>query len=190
MYLYVAGDCTRAYSRKKLGYFTRQIVFLRPGTFVIFDRVRAKRPELRKTWLLQAMKAPERIGPHLVVTNGRGRLFVQTVLPQRADVRLATGIDLYRYGGKAYPPKRDTGRAPECRIEVSPSELAAVDCFLHVLTATDADTTSVDEATATVEGGLITVSVADAAIVFEADQVGGHIKTADQEAQLASQIVE
>ena len=38
-YVYVAGDCTRAYSPDKLSYFTRQIVFLRPSTFVIFDRV-------------------------------------------------------------------------------------------------------------------------------------------------------
>ena len=30
---------TRAYSPKKLDCFTRQIVFARPGTFVIFDRV-------------------------------------------------------------------------------------------------------------------------------------------------------
>ena len=189
-YLYVAGDCTRAYSRKKLDYFTRQIVFIRPGTFVIFDRVKAKRPDLRKTWLLQAMKTPERAGPHLGVTNGKGRLFVQTVLPSRAEVRLVSGQALYRYGGSAYPPRRNTGPAPECRVEVSPSEPAATDYFLHVLTATDAGTTSVHEATAEAEGSQITVSVADTAIVFEADQVGGHIRVAGQEAELASRIVE
>jgi len=38
-YLYLAADATRAYSTNKLKCFTRQIVFLRPGTFVLFDRV-------------------------------------------------------------------------------------------------------------------------------------------------------
>ncbi len=57
-YVYVAGDCTRAYAPQKLSCFTRQIVFLRPGTFVIFDRVRSTKPEFKKTWLLQAMKPP------------------------------------------------------------------------------------------------------------------------------------
>ena len=56
-YFYVAGDCTRAYSPGKLKCFTRQIVFLRPGTFVVFDRVVACDPSYRKTWLLQAMSA-------------------------------------------------------------------------------------------------------------------------------------
>ena len=86
-YVYVAGDCTRAYSPKKLEYFTRQIVFLRPGTFVIFDRVVSPEPEFKKTWLLQAMKRPEGTPPNLVITNGKGRLFVQTLLPRDAEVQ-------------------------------------------------------------------------------------------------------
>ena len=43
-YVTFAADCTRAYSPSKVDTFTRQIVFIRPGTFVIFDRVRAKDP--------------------------------------------------------------------------------------------------------------------------------------------------
>ncbi|MBN1421672.1 MAG: heparinase II/III family protein, partial [Planctomycetes bacterium] len=41
-YLHVAGDCTRAYAPEKIERFVREIVFIRPGTFVILDRVRAK----------------------------------------------------------------------------------------------------------------------------------------------------
>ncbi|MBA7668226.1 hypothetical protein ES703_76335 [subsurface metagenome] len=56
-YMYVAADCTRAYSPKKLAYFTRQIVFLRPGTFIIFDRVSSKNPPFKKTCCIgQKMK--------------------------------------------------------------------------------------------------------------------------------------
>ena len=90
-YLYVAGDATRAYSPNKLSLFTRQIVFLRPDTFVIFDRVTSTRPEFKKTWLLQAMThAGARSGRALVITNGKGRLFVQTLLPK--DARVAAGL--------------------------------------------------------------------------------------------------
>ena len=95
-YLYVAGDASRAYSPRKLDYFTRQVVYLRPETFVVFDRVQSKRPEFKKTWLLQAMHVPARTGGHLVVTNGAGRLFVQPLLPEQPEIRLVSGDDLYR----------------------------------------------------------------------------------------------
>jgi dienelactone hydrolase len=174
-YVYVAGDCTRAYSPKKLEYFRRQIVFLRPDTFVIFDLVRSKNAQFKKTWLLQAVKKPTKAGRDLVVTNGEGRLFVQTLLPRNPHVELVNGDRLYSYGGKNYPPSRNTDPAPECRIEVSPSQPAAVDYFLHVLTATDDDVDSVDRAQAQVDNGRIVVNVGDANVTFLADEVGGRI---------------
>ena len=136
-YVYISADCTRAYSRSKLDYFTRQIVFLRPGTFVIFDRVRSKDATFKKTFLLQTMTKPVRDGSGLVVTNGEGRLFIQTLLPSAATVRLVSGDDLYRYDGNSYPPGRDTGPAPQCRVEISPRKASNVDYFCHVLTASE-----------------------------------------------------
>jgi hypothetical protein len=136
-YLYVAGDCTRAYSPGKLKHFARQILFLRPGTFVIFDRVEAADAEFKKTFLLQAMKKPTPAGQDLAITNGRGRLFVQSLLPVSPEVRQVSGPELYRIDGRDYPPDQETGAAPECRLEISPSAPATVDYFLHVLTATE-----------------------------------------------------
>ncbi|MEA2063055.1 MAG: heparinase II/III family protein [Gemmatimonadota bacterium] len=132
-YLYVAGDCSRAYSSSKLEHFTRQIVFIRPGTFVIFDRVESKSTSFKKTWLLQAMKTPTGAAPNLQITNGKGRLFIQTVLPSMPVVKLFSDSELYSYGGRSYPPNRDTGTAPECRIEISPLAYKKEDYFLHVL---------------------------------------------------------
>ena len=187
-YVYVAGDCTRAYRADKVAVFTRQIVYLRPGTFVIFDRVEARDPGFRKTWLLQAMKPPVRQGDDLVVTNGGGRLFVQTLLPQDAQVRLVSGADLYAYGGREYPPSRDTGPAPECRVEVSPPEPRAFDCFLHVLTATDADVESVPRATAEVTGDHVTVSIAGTEVRFSLRDVGGSIRIGGARVPLADAV--
>lgn len=189
IYMYVAGDCSRAYSPKKLRYFTRQIVFLRPGTFVIFDRVCSTNPEFKKTWLLQAMKRPAKADRRLVVTNGNGRLFVQTLLPDNPDVNLVAGSDLYSYDGKTYSPTRDTGPAPECRIEISPPRPAAVDYFLHVLTATDAGTDSVEEATAQLGDRDVSVTIGTTTITFATDEVGGRIQTPGRSAELAKRIV-
>ncbi|UCC97694.1 MAG: heparinase II/III family protein [Phycisphaerales bacterium] len=188
-YLYVAGDCTRAYAPEKMGCFTRQIVFVRPSTFVIFDRVQSTNPDFKKTWLLQAMKAPTHNGRHLIITNGKGRLFVQTLLPFNPDVRLVTAPELYSYEGRSYLPARDTGPAPACRIEVSPPEPSSWDYFLHVLTATDRNTDSADEATADVIAKQVTVSVGQVKIRFATTEVAGAIDLNGYQQPLSEQIV-
>jgi hypothetical protein len=178
-FLYTAGDCTRAYSRHKLDYFTRQIVFIRPGSFVIFDRVAATDANFKKTWLLQAMKTPEKHGKDtLVVTNGKGRLFVQTVLPVSVQVKLNHGADLYAYGGTNYPPTLNTGPEAECRVEVSPAQPAKVDFFLHVLTATDASVKDVPQGAATVSADAIALKIGNASLQFLTGGVGGSIELA------------
>jgi len=189
-YLYVAGDCTRAYAPKKLDAFTRQIVFLRPGTFVIFDRVAARDPAFKKTWLLQAAKPPTGQAPKLVVTNGKGRLFIQTLLPENAQVKLCAGADLYSYGGRAYPPeKKPNGPVPECRIEISPAAPAAVDYFLHVLTAADSTTDAAPEAVLRRDGDAFTVTVGRSAVTFTIGAVGGRIELDGRRLDFAKGIV-
>ena len=173
-YVYVAGDGTRAYSPKKLESFKRQIVFVRPGTFVIFDRVVSRDSNFRATWLLQAMKRPGKSPTGFVITNGKGRLSVQTLLPRDPQVKLSYGQDQYRYGGHAYPPRRDTGPAPECRIEVSPPQPRRVNHFLHVLTATDATNGPVTRAELEETEEHMHVSTGVAVISFARDGAGGY----------------
>ena len=187
-YVYMAGDCTRAYSSDKLEYFTRQIVFLRPGTFVIFDRVKSREPGFKKTWLLQAMKTPAKAESQMVITNGQGRLFIQPLLPSNPKISLITEPNLYSYGGNTYSPGKDTGAAPECRIEISPSEPASVDYFLNVLTATDANTASVKQATAQVKGEEITVTIGETAVTFKTSEVGGGIQISGRQIRFADEI--
>ncbi|MBC8876861.1 MAG: heparinase II/III family protein [Planctomycetes bacterium] len=177
-YVYVAGDCSRAYSPKKLDSFTRQIVFGRPGTFVVFDRVVSREPEFKKTWLLQAMKRPEKSPAGFVITNGKGRLFVQTLLPRDPQVKLYDGQDLYSYDGNTYPPRRDTGPAPECRIEISPPEPAREDYFLHVLTATDSTVESVPMPVLEETDSEVRIRVGKTTISFDKSKVAGSIEIA------------
>jgi hypothetical protein len=103
-------------------------------------------------------------------------------------VRLATGDDLYRYGGQSYPPSRDTGPAPECRLEISPSKPAATDYFLHVLTATDSGTNFAPKAAAEVTDDEVLVTVGDTQIRFAKNQVGGSIQRNGRRVNLADKI--
>jgi hypothetical protein len=183
-YLYVAADATRAYSTNKLKLSTRQMVYLRPGTFVIFDRVTATRPAFKKTWLLQGMKIPEVRGDDLVITHGQGRLFVQTLLPTQRLLTLASGENLYRYDGQNFPPRRNTGPAPECRIEISPGRPSATDYFLHVLTATDAGVESVPQGVVRLEAGHVQLELAGTKLTFTTDSLGGEITLGGQTAKL------
>lgn len=188
-YVYVAGDCTRSYSPKKLEYFTRQIVFLRPGTFVIFDRVSSKHPNFRKTWLLQPMKVPTETKDGLVVTNGKGRLFIQALLPPDPEIKLITGTKLYHYDAKTYPPKRDTGPEPQCRLEISPAEQRKVDYFLHVLTAADAGVASVEKAVAELKNQEVFVKIGQTRITFDLAEVRGRIELYGKSTKFANTIV-
>ena len=188
-YLYVAGDCTRAYNPAKLEHFTRQIVFIRPGTFIIFDRVKSTKPEFKKTWLLQAMKTPEKKDGKLIITHGKGRLFVQTLLPESAVVKLVGGDDLFGYGGKKFPSTRVRGVVPECRVEVSPVAPAKADYFLHVLTAADSTVNSVPNATARVTDTDVTVTVGKVSATFRKTAVGGRIEIGGAAEKLATKIV-
>ncbi len=137
--LYVVGDCTRAYAASKVELCRRHIVFLRPHLFVILDRVRSTKAEYAKTWLLHCVNEPELREDGALVTNGPGRLSMQTLLPQRAKIEKIYG---YTYGGKTYDPESDriSKFAEKWRIEVRPPAPAPAkeDIFLHVL-STDGD---------------------------------------------------
>ena len=132
------------------------------------------------------MKPAEHHPPHLVITHDGGRLFVQTLLPALAEVRLVTGAELYSYGGRSYPPKEERGPAPECRVEVSPAEPSAEDCFLHVLTAASAKTASAPIAVAAREAGRVVASVGKAKLVFATANVGGSVELDGRRRDLAS----
>ncbi|MBE7467482.1 MAG: heparinase II/III family protein [Planctomycetes bacterium] len=174
-YVYMVADATRAYSAKKLELFTRQIVFLRPDTIVICDRVRARSPAFKKTWLLQAMETPKEQDGRLIVANGAGRLTVQTLLPAQTSVKLCSGADLYKVDGQSCPPSKPVDHVPVCRVEISPVQAQAFDVFVHVLTTGSSGAPVPPPATVKDEADGVEVSVAGAAIRFEKSRLGGSV---------------
>jgi hypothetical protein len=174
-WLYTGGDLTRAYSPKKMKLFTRQIVYVRPGTFIICDRVESTDPSFRKAWVLQAAKVPTGSAPVLTVTHGEGRLTVETLLPADPQVTLHHGEALYDYAGRRFTPGRDIGPCAECRVEISPRTPAAFDCFVHVLTAADADAVQAAPARLVRTADHVEVAVAGAVVRFRLKTFGGSI---------------
>ncbi len=94
-------------------------MFLRPDTFVIFDRVVSTKPEYKKTWLLHSVREPKIDGRTFTIQNGDGRLVVQSLLPQEQTVQVIEG---YTYGGHTFAPTKDrmADTAGKWRIELSP----------------------------------------------------------------------
>jgi hypothetical protein len=94
-------------------------------------------------------------------------------LPEKASVQLRVDEALYAYDDQRFPPGRDTGPAPECRVEVTPDKPAREDWFLHVLTATDATVESVPAAVARIRDDTVEVQLDTISLTFFRDRVGG-----------------
>ncbi len=141
-HLYVAGDCTNAYAPSKLARWTRQIVFVRPHTFVVLDRVVSTRPEYEKTWLLHMRDEPTVEGDTATVPGDAGLstgagLVVQTLLPAPATIEKICG---YTYRGQTFEAdvNHHSTKANRWRLEVRPVGAQREDAFLHVLSTADA----------------------------------------------------
>jgi heparin/heparan-sulfate lyase len=167
-FLFVAGDCTPAYAETKLALWIRQIVFLRPGTFVIFDRVESTRPEYDKTWLLHMAGEPAINGDEVIVTRGPSRLVSRTLLPEKAIIRKVHG---YTYRGQTFEaePSSQSDVAPKWRIEVRPPEPRTDDLFLHVMFTGEPKPVELVR-----RGDAVGARVGDAEVLFKG-KVGGSL---------------
>ncbi len=56
-YTYAVGDGAAAYTMK-IEYYEREFVYLRPDSFVIFDRVRSPDPSFKKVWVVHTVDEP------------------------------------------------------------------------------------------------------------------------------------
>ena len=180
-YMFVAGDCTKAYAPSKLSLCLRQIVFLRPSTVVVFDRVVSTRPDYEKTWLLHMKNEPQIEGNRVTIAAGKGRLICQTLLPEDPTIRKVFG---YTYRGSTFDAQQSvlTASAAKWRVEVLPSQAAKEDLFLHVLF------TDMPQPTRLVrDGDDVGVRIGRTEVIFTG-QVGGRLKLDGQEHVLTPQM--
>ena len=119
----------------------RQFVWLRPDIFVIYDRVASVTADQKKEFLLHFQNKPETIAPNTMRADmNKGRLFVQTLLPENAKTELVGGKDNEFFAsGRNWPLDnfRKYDYAGNWRIEVSPADKVTETRFCHVLQASD-----------------------------------------------------
>ncbi|MFC1667455.1 endonuclease/exonuclease/phosphatase family protein [Candidatus Omnitrophota bacterium] len=141
-YCYMAGDATNSYNSGKLDKFIREVLFIYPDYFIILDRIKSKRPELRKKWILHTVNEPQISGSEIVATEGNGKLYCKTLVDSE--------VFLSKIGGKGkeffvddrnYPHNNRffSGNVPGgWRVEIEPFEPKKEDLFLNVICASTA----------------------------------------------------
>jgi Heparinase II C-terminal domain len=179
-YSYIAGDITEAYT-DKVARVTRSMVTFNnhsavyPATLVVFDRIRSRAAEFKKTWLLHSIHEPSISGQTIVVTNSdgryRGRLVAESLLPERATRTKVGGpgrewwIEATRtnYMAPRKPPPAEPGA---WRVEVSPADSALNDLFLHVMTVMDAGTATAPSVERIDGAAVVGARFLDRAVLF------------------------
>ena len=170
-YTFVVGDATRSYREGKLKEFTRAFLYVRPDLFIVFDRVESTQPAFEKKWLLHAAQEPRIDGQRIEFVNGGGRLAVASLLPAQAGIEALGGSGReFEVNGTNYAPQKkyDPEEAGRWRIEIAPAQPQERDYFLHVLLASDADSSQWPQSKLIEEDGRIGVTVTVADIEVEA----------------------
>ena len=134
-FTYIKGDATAAYSSSKLDLFTREVVNLKPGIFVILDRVDATSPSFTKRWLLHSINQPTISGNTATITRGDSKLVVTSVLPANAGItRVGGSGHEFDVNGTNYPPSGGwTEDMGAWRLQITPGTASAEHIFLTVL---------------------------------------------------------
>ncbi len=159
-YTYAAADLTAGYNAGKARAVTRQFLYLRgePEYFVVFDSVEAVRPDQRRHFFLHVPTEPQKQGDALawlslpeadgdkeVLSRGRSRLFLHTLLPAKAETVVRGGPGREAWGhplekSAQYNHETEGRRKPPVcpwRIEVGDPGPGARSLFLHVFEIRD-----------------------------------------------------
>lgn len=108
-YVYAEADFTDAYRPAKMQYGVkrsvlraeRALVFIRPDTVVIYDRVGVTDPTFDVIWAVHSLTEPVLEASRLTVRKGQSVVEVKSLLPKKASVRVI-----------AEPEKRENVRSP------------------------------------------------------------------------------
>lgn len=127
LYTYAVGDATLAYTRK-IDFFEREFLYLRPRTFVIFDRVQSVNPDYRKIWLMHTVDEPVVEGEPVetglgmkaygdarsaTITDPVNLTYIDTLLPERNRVVVRGGDTVLLSGRPLRPGTPIPGSAVE-----------------------------------------------------------------------------
>jgi len=199
-FVYVAGDATACYRHgpvrgrqgsklpQKCSLTTRQLVFLMPNHFVIFDRVTTTNPGYRKDWLIHTADEPIVDGDLIRADHREGRMFCRTLLPAGAKLTpvggagkefLAAGKNWLIEAGNLKPEQ--LSMMGQWRVEVTPMTANKQDVFLHVIQAGPQDVQSMGATSLVQSKGRCGVRLTTGEDVWEVTfsttgELAGHIR--------------
>lgn len=194
-YVYVAGDATKCYQHggrnglpEKCSLVTRQIVFLIPNHFVIFDRVVATDASYRKDWLIHTAHEPTISDRTIRADHREGRMLCKTLLPADATLKPVGGPgNEFRAAGKNWDIVSG-GLKPEnlalmgqWRVEVTPGNPRKSNVFFHVIQVGDRQLESMDKTSLLNEDDKCGIRLTAGDVTWEVTfnstgELGGHIK--------------
>ncbi|MGI5948496.1 MAG: heparinase II/III domain-containing protein [Lachnospiraceae bacterium] len=186
-YSYISGDLAPGYS-DKVSEVRRSMLFMptgipeKPAIFVVMDKITAKNPDFKKTFLLHSLQAPEVTGNVTEIRRDdigyNGKLTVQTLFPQNPEIVKVGGPGRQNWvvdknyaptGGKYYSEYKseESSEFGWGRVEISPSVPSKTDYFLNVMYVSDADDASpVDEAELIETGDVLGARIFDKVTLF------------------------
>ena len=92
---YAAGDATNSWLTSEAAEVYRQLVFLKPDTVVVYDRVKLG-PEAKTTrWLAATGPVLSSEGSRFAIRSGDARAEGLVLLPERAAIHTYRGLDRY-----------------------------------------------------------------------------------------------
>jgi heparin/heparan-sulfate lyase len=198
-YVYVAGDATACYRHgpvkqqgglalaEKCDMVTRQLVFLMPNHFVVFDRVQTTDASYRKDWLLHTADKPVISDRTIRADQGDGRMYCRTLLPADAVLTPVGGPGKEFFAAGQNWDIVSGGLKPEnlalmgqWRVEVTPGAPRKQDVFLHVVQVGDQKLDGTDETTLLEADGTCGVRLISGGRTWEVvfnttGPLGGHI---------------
>jgi heparin/heparan-sulfate lyase len=199
-YVYVAGDATSCYQHgssklpEKCSLLTRQLVFLLPNHFVIFDRVETTDAAYRKQWLLHTAHRPVISGTTIRAYHEEGRMSCRTLLPEDAILTPVGGPGKeFWAAGKNWDivsnglTQENLAMMGQWRVEVTPEAAREQDRFLHVIQVGDQQLERMDEARLLRDADTCGVRLNTAGQTWEVTfnvtgPLGGHIRRSGADA--------
>jgi hypothetical protein len=168
VFTYAIGDATKAYASYKLDLFTRDVVWVKPNTFVILDRVHATSASYEKKWLLHSLNEPQISGDTAVIQEGDSKLFVRTIMPSPFQMTKIGGAGHeFDVNGVNYAPSGGADSDHGAwRIEVRPTTSAEEHLFLHVLYVADASMGSMPAVDPITTDDVVGVEIEGNVVVF------------------------